>query len=252
MWLNRALILEDETSSERDMRMSCDAYRAALQVVRDPTATLGVSLTCRASGENDLSTVIDSYLYSAEYLAMSGGTDLPAVIAHSIQQVEYGQMNITKHSGSLVSEGKSRALLAMKELEKGRPDKDSWGPQVIRDALNESPLHEKKESEPWNLDRQIVHNPASGELWLQYSKSRLPSTWPALVAARKAEKIMNEKLSRAPINSTHLSESLVLKYWLESLEDQERSNPVDLQRALLMNPGNPLAREAIRGAVGYT
>ena len=180
---------------------------------------------------------------------MSGKTDVPAVIANAIQQLEYGQMTRTIHSDVLISEGQSRASAAVDELEERKTDGDSWtSTKAIRDALNDNPSHETKEPEPWGLDRQIVHNPASGELWLQYSKSLLPSTQSALVAARKAERILNEKLSRAPVNSAHLSESLVLKYWLESLEDQELCSPVDLQRALLMNPGNPLVRDAIRSA----
>jgi hypothetical protein len=109
MWICRALLLErdvqlDSGPCEPLISRAADAYRAALQVVKHPSALLGLSLTCRATVSttpvcNEEKTSMygsissdlarrDSYGYMSEYVGLSSGTSLDSCVLGSVMTLE--------------------------------------------------------------------------------------------------------------------------------------------------------------------
>ena len=109
MWICRALLLErdvqsDSGPSEPRISRAADAYRAALQVVKHPSALLGLSLTCRATvstirvGKEEKTSVYsnissdlarrDSYGYMSEYVGLSSGTNLGSCVLEGVMTLE--------------------------------------------------------------------------------------------------------------------------------------------------------------------
>jgi hypothetical protein len=109
MSICRALLLE------RDVQLDCspckplisraaDAYRAALQVVKHPSALLGLSITCRATvstipvGNEEKTSMYDSissdlarrdsYGYMSEYVGLSSRTNLGSCVLGSVMTLE--------------------------------------------------------------------------------------------------------------------------------------------------------------------
>jgi tetratricopeptide (TPR) repeat protein len=109
MWICRALLLEREVQLDSGpceplISRAADAYRAALQVVKHPSALLGLSLTCRATVSttpvsNEEKTSMygsissdlarrDSYGYMSEYVGLSSGTNLGSCVLGSVMTLE--------------------------------------------------------------------------------------------------------------------------------------------------------------------
>jgi hypothetical protein len=114
MWICRAILLEKEadvsSSGPNDATVSraADAYRAALQVVKHPTALLGLSLTCRVTTSvtsnekyttyNRMSSALarqDSFGYMGEYLGAVSSCNMGASVLAGVMTVEDGVEKLT-------------------------------------------------------------------------------------------------------------------------------------------------------------
>lgn len=132
MWVGRGLLLEkssiewkgQEGSSGACMIKAADAYRAALQIMQNPTALMGLSLTCRRSynGFGKSSDTVYSYLSdraskSESTMSMkihqnlTGSGNLGACYLDSLMTIEEGLERLTalddSESLSIIEAGKS-------------------------------------------------------------------------------------------------------------------------------------------------
>jgi len=132
MWVGRGLLLEkssiewkgQEESSEACMIKAADAYRAALQIMQNPAALMGLSLTCRRSyngfgksGDTVYSYLSDKASKSESTMSMkihqnlTGSGNLGACYLDSLMTIEEGLERLTalndSESLSMIKEGKS-------------------------------------------------------------------------------------------------------------------------------------------------
>lgn len=252
MWINRAAILEIDGAKE-SVQQACDAYTAALQVARLPTALAGFAMTCRQNPTIPY-PIRQSVLYGTEYLGGTGKTDALVASLHSTQQLEL--------SGKLPNP-KEDILVKIVEA---APCFDHNGTQLdveafqrvadnIQDAVSPSPT---KSQSAYPLQRQVVNEPSNGSLWLQLSKQLATQSTinPSLVAAKRASTLLSAQLlipktTSGCIDAGELAESFALAYCLETIQDSKTDeNPtatcVDLQRALFLDPGNRIARQVLQ------
>ena len=226
MWINRALILEHAVASKpggphsrHDIMQAADAYRAALQVVKHPSAMVGLALTCRMTTDeyksaDDNAMVTESHSYVSEYLGMVGDYDLPTVLMDGVLRMEAGVINQTNESEQLIDEGRQRVLDGLGRLEGKYIEGDLntlLNLDVFRQvvAVNDSdrrPVADDTDDSDvesgWSLHRRVVHQPNRGDLWMQLAKqlARNASTCaylePAVLAARRASSILMQQLTK--------------------------------------------------------
>jgi tetratricopeptide (TPR) repeat protein len=290
MWINLAMILElraaakpGEQQSRHDMMQAADAYRAAMQVFKHPSAMLGLALTCRMSIDDDHTPdtdamVIESHSYTSEYLGMVGRFDLPTLTIDGVLKMETGITNPSEQSKQLIDEGRHQVLEGISQFvgqhllddQNNALDQDVFRQVTVVDDGCRSGNGDSNSSieatEEWSLDRQVVHHPNRGDLWMQLSKQlvcRGASTEPALLAARRATSILMQQLqktlsmpTKSPshfVKAQDLSDALALRHWLETVARPEEAiaplSTIDLQRSLLICPGNSLARDALKSFV---
>jgi tetratricopeptide (TPR) repeat protein len=312
MWINRALILErtaasDIRNGERRMakeRMSqaADAYRAAIQVVKHPSAMLGLSLTCRASsGTPDtlttsmgVSAFQDSYGYMLQYRGKMGDYNASAALLEDIASLEIGINSVSddaSHVRDLMASVK-KDLDAIETLRRElQPDAlTCLDLDVINDCLSSDAIAREDEKEEASsesvrigmpLARQIVHEPHRGDLWVEFAKQLLRDNngsregiKSAQVAACRAVHILTHQLGfpnqQQQLEGTHkvvdpknLSDALALSHWLDNLAPRPPPDEamaltatatvcrtLELQKALMMDPNNKFAREALSVRVG--
>jgi tetratricopeptide (TPR) repeat protein len=291
MWINRALILEREAVKTTDdvvsvpkLRQAADAYRAALQVGKHPSAMLGLAMTFRETDDNfgqaADAAALESFGYTSEYIGGNSSADLTGSIANGLLLMELGVKEAGPHSSTWIGEGQHivrEGLNDIREIMKvsengvvSNLDLDLVEKLSDPPALCDTDGDEHKTEHPdWkelSLARKIVHEPQRGDLWLALAKElALTSNAPVastLAAARRALSILTQQLeksdtrtgSRIVVGARDLSESLALTHWLENsdsvAEDESGSKEfipnVDLQRSLLICPNNRLAREAMK------
>jgi Flp pilus assembly protein TadD len=121
MWINRALVLErqaadnideDGSNSEDTIRQAADAYRAALQVGKHPSAMLGLAMTCRASRGGRGSTRVrleqlatkESLTYITEYLGAVGNAETNVSVISDVLALEKRVYNHTSGQEGSVEE----------------------------------------------------------------------------------------------------------------------------------------------------
>lgn len=257
---------------------AADAYRAALQVMKHPDAQLGLSLTCRvkksnSSTERDLSNVFsnavarkDSSSLMKEYIGASCRTSEVADIFQGVMLIEKSveASHEAKWRDEIFLEGKEMVMSTLRDREDCftvqttslRPIVDQTDVDDERAITLDSQL--KKES----LQRQILCQPDRADLWISLSKEfvRDDALEAAFDAASRASDMLARKLSNphqisgqctSVVNAKHISEAISLEVWLKKLKRDgpsgggENSDSYSLQRALLMNPGNILARRGL-------
>ena len=279
MWINRAFILECQTaltphdhSASENMQQAADAYRAALQVVKHPSAMLGLAMTCRMSSAGDpkliSSMMYESHNYTTEYLGVVGRVDVPTTILNGVFSIESALQTCAPFGDAMVDEGQAQILqgisqLANGDLTDGRNtmlDTTLLRQVAEKHACPTTVFHEEEEIEAWSLDRQILHEPNRGDLWVQFAKDLVSkdSAVPAARIIQKGALILMQQVSgllALPrdshfVNAQDLSDALSLWYWLENhdqanIEGGEAPSVVDLQRSILISPGNPIARAAL-------
>jgi len=157
MWICRALLLENEGQSrsgprETQISRAADAYRAALQVVKHPTALLGLSLTTRAamssrqpSHEEKNTSYIrissdlsrrDSYGFMGEYLGLSSSCNIGSCVLGGVMTLENGVHNLETSSQEQmwrykdVEQSRDKIMDAVEGLRRISSRASSVGPEM--------------------------------------------------------------------------------------------------------------------------
>ena len=309
MWINRALIFEknavigiekfENDKAKEAIIQAADAYRAALQVVKHPSALLGLALTNRLSSSvarkpsiRDSKPFQGSYACLLEYEGISGTSNAAVSLLESLWTLERTSAYAHSVDEDAIMNAKVAAEQSLEKMELLYQDYSgsSTGKhnrldlELIRGCLkvdkDASTDEDERSTEPpmkVSLARQIVHEPSRGDLWVDMTKAlsrEMGASKPALESARlaasRAVDILTHQLThphhQVGIHSTSwevdarsLSEALSLVHWLENLEtsedekvdDQEDDNgneenaSFELQKALMICPGNRFAREAL-------
>ena len=102
------------------------------------------------------------------------------------------------------------------------------------------------------IQRQLWFEPDRGDLWLSLAKTFVEknSVESAKTASARAADILSQSLvapsQKSPsfVDAKMISEATSLKCWLNGLESTSSSN-YDMQRALMMDPTNLVARQSI-------
>ena len=294
-WINRALIFErnaatmidsrEEEKAETDISKAADAYRAAIQIVKHPSALLGLAMACRGSRNSSPFTAAiawqESCGFMQQYKGKMGSSDISALLLQGIIDLERRGNDSSVKSDALKEGNKSVTAMARKlgllQQHSEVNGKTMMDATLIQKCLSSAEGSAWEEEEPvttssfptTSLARQIVHEPDKGELWVKMAKSLLrergktkASLDSAVVASERAVKILTDQLTfpnqqggstgkHGVVNNTDLSEALSLDYWLDDLLMEKKapndggtsSKALQLQKALMICPGNAFARE---------
>ena len=107
-------------------------------------------------------------------------------------------------------------------------------------------------SQEEEIQRQIWLEPGRGDLWLSLAKAFIEkdSVQSARTSSSRAANILSQSLiapsQKNPsfVDAKMISEATSLKCWLNALDTTSTSN-YDMQRALIMDPTNLVARHSI-------
>jgi tetratricopeptide (TPR) repeat protein len=287
MWINRALILELSTPSivpsdlhaHDNIRQASDAYRASLQIIRHPTAMIGLAMTCRMSRHDkdpECSARFESSSYLAEYLGVNPA-DTPAKAFYGVSNIERGIQMRDVLQNHFIRTGNELISTSLDQI--GEPNLNNDGAPLnldllklatISDSFNsegknvDSEFEMSSSSSSWSPQRLVMNEPSRGDLWLKLAKELTMNGCEeaGMVAASHASSILMQQLRcelAVPvgrfINPDDVSDALTMLYWFEKAnriahsdgDDEVLSrSSVNLQRALLISPGNTLARAAIQ------
>ena len=228
MWINRALMLEQSAASDAatgnnkkavdDIAQAADAYRAALQVGKHPSAMLGLALSCRIPSTSSMeqwvplkeSAIQDSIGYLMEYEGCMGSSDASASLGEKLLNFE---LTVKASSGeedrdsvdvakaSVESKLDSIEALMQEHSVKGVNGFDA---KLIRKYISSTEVvaEESQEVDKFNdtfasppiemsLARRISFEPQRGDLWVELAKqlfrdSSATSSRPTLQAAQAA------------------------------------------------------------------
>jgi hypothetical protein len=273
MWICRAILLENEADgcssdlSEAKVSRAADAYRAALQVVKHPTALLGLSLTCRVTARHGrmsdekystygrVSSALsrrDSFGYMGEYIGASSSCNMGSYVLAGVMTLEDGVEKLmcsdflwpcraVEQGREMIADGTkglSEFSFPASSKNDGTPsDKAGLNVDVIARLMEEPrsvtdpgatsttetllAAHDPLVAPLFDHDltpaRRVVHNPESGELWLNLAKSLAKEVLAS--SADKKRKMVKEIVETATragdraaqILSDQVSNPLVLK-----------------------------------------
>ena len=278
MWMNCAFILEREAEKylDKDSRkrtedfisQAADAYRASLQVSRHPEAQLGLSLTGRVQhpkeGKNDFLFSLsfdqsrkDSFSYMNEYIGASFSKSGAASVFQGVMSIEMGE-SIPSYQNWKYDNHVKRKEMA-KTINAWENDSSIQKLKTSTESLlrgeNKKQLNSSLSAKEDKLQRQIWFEPDRGDLWLSLAKLFIEkdSVGSARIAASRATNILLQDLVASSqkngtdmsfIDAKIISEATSLQCWLNAMEATSATK-YDLQRALIMDPTNPIARHII-------
>lgn len=267
MWIARGLLLEKTAHQgenvEEKLHSASDAYRACLQTSRDPSALLGLALTCRRLGLSDESKS-DDYKLTAEevaskeshanlsmFLDSSGPNDWTAQFLHGVMEIEGG------------NEGTELGTdLAAKVI-------NSLQTSTVTTGNHKHTDRERKQTID-AAQQDVMMNPDNGESWLSLAKCLILSLSEVEKPTKKSRELVVDVIGRAKqilkaavnepttlyptsvssiahksmvlrsIKATQLSDVHALSSWVPDQDEIASSH--DLQRALLLDPENCFAR----------
>jgi tetratricopeptide (TPR) repeat protein len=285
MWMNCAFILEREAEkslvrdnggkTEDFISQAADAYRASLQVMRHPEAQLGLSLTGRVTHSDRQKENIpfarlftqkrkDSFSFMNEYIGASFHKIGAPPVFHGVMSIEIGESIPSERSWKydILAKGKVAAKTSHAQENHIGVSMNNSSIQNLRastekllrgENIKQSsfPLMTKERS----LQRQIWLEPDNGDLWLSLAKSfiKKDSIESAKTAASRAANILSRDLVASSQNNGKtlffvdakiISEATSLRCWLNAIQATSVA-PYDMQRALMMDPTNRVARNSL-------
>jgi hypothetical protein len=275
MWMNCAYILEQEAAMrighchkdlEGIMIQVSDAYRASLQLAKHPAAQLGLSLTSRVKKAKGLGGdgVIQTswrkhaFLLMKEYAGASSVTGRPASVFE-------GPMNIEKaFEAPIDAQWKDIISKEGKFMMKETPQGKIAGVDIssFDKILNTCDAAADKEpnSKPANLTLQsiqekILTDHEQADLWMLLAKEAVSIHEIELAsdAASRASFMLSHQFHdfgmSSSVDASIFSEAVSLYSWLKELTQNadrvSESTTYDMQRALLMDPENGIARQGL-------
>jgi hypothetical protein len=261
MWMNRAfmlergaskkLTLENGSEAQTNISRAADAYRAALQVMKHPSAMLGLSLTCRVvptteSVKNEQALRLsrsmrrkESSAHMSEYLGTTCSSDHAVSLFAGVMALEKGSENEAAWSSALIEEGKESIENVLEANELDATLDLGTIRECIQPGQDVEEKDEAKRSQPFDfspsLARQIVHEPNRADLWLSWAKelaqsksnSKAPPSDsnstskrpldPAMVAAKRASDMMTRQIVQPCLLQGKLSASIDAQMASEAL-----------------------------------
>ena len=290
MWINRAFILErkamaglkdDSSKSSQRVRQAADAYRAALQVLKQPDAVIGLAVTNRVIADGKemkdaLSNSLDygmkrkeSLVLMTEFLEASPHFREAASILCGVNFLEQATMHKRfEWSDEILERGQ---IMAKRALAQNKQIPSSLDIESIEKCLTDfsNNLGKDKLGSSLSLDssiqKKIMIDPSRPDLWLTLAKqlvARLDQSSPtykidsAFQAAKRALDMLSETLTcphsidgqiASFVSSEMVSESLGLVHCLKDFKETGKTvaDSFDLQRSLMMCPNSLLTREAL-------
>ena len=254
MWINRALMLErsavDDLAAKNgekaagSISQAADAYRAALQVVKHPSAMLGLAMTCRVDSETNTATPTnvqqsshtnisfrESHGYLLEHEGRIGPSDVSITLLRNLMSLEQALWSFSNESGDSTSEGRvvaEKSLDAVKsfQLEYSIEEAARLDLDLIQKCLSSienvaSEEEEKTEGDGaptgMTLARQITFEPHRGDLWVEFAKELFGTSdngnslvlQSAQAAASRATQILTHQLTHPNQTGTRGSPPVV-------------------------------------------
>lgn len=291
MWINRAFMLEqkamadlkdDSSKSSQRVRQAADAYRAALQVLKQPDAMIGLAVTNRVISDgkemkDTLSNSLDygikrkeSLVLMTEFLEASPHFREAASMLCGVMSLEQATMHKRfGWSDEILERGQIMAKTALAQKKQILSSLDIESVEKCLTNVSDS-LGKEKSGSSLSLDsfiqKKILIEPSRPDLWLALAKELvacLDQSSPfykidsAFQAAKRALDMLSETLTyphridgqiASFVSSEMVSESLGLVHCLEDLKETDTvavDASFDLQRSLMMCPNNILSREAL-------
>ena len=274
----RSLVEGDISKPNDSISQAADAYRASLQVMRHPEAQLGLSLTGRMLNSTEetkqdmpifnLCTLKrkDSYSFMNEYMDASFSANGAASVFQGVMSIEKGSSMppYAMWQNEIFMKGKEMAgLIKGGENISSKSLHDASISKLAVAVETPIEVNEKKKrassvsTEATNLQRQIWNQPDRADLWLSLAKVFIENgaiESAKTAASRAAYMLSRELMSSSRINSRTLSfvdsktisEVISLEYWLKEIQMKKPSGATyGLQRALMMDPGNAVARKGL-------
>lgn len=282
MWIIRALMLERKAASgnsDQKLAQAADAYRAALQVMKQPEAILGLAMTGRVCSEEMKSHVMihstkrkDCHALMNEFLASSVYFKDEASLFSAVMSLEQAaEADGHEWSDEVLLLGTEKVKNILDDFNHS----ESLETDTIEACMEEANKNSKEEKETeaalslGAIQRSILQEPHRPELWLSLAKGlvgRLEDSSPShaiesgYAAALRASNMLTESLKHprcvdgqvtAFVNSKMISESLSMVYFLVNLQEakegkhDEKKCNYALQRSIMMCPNSGLAREAL-------
>ena len=278
MWINRALMLErsaiadgtkDMAVAGRKIRRAADAYCAALQVMKHPSAMLGLSLTGRMSYQQDSLLRKDGSSHMLEYVGTAGSTNRAAAAFGGVMTLERGATTTAIWNKDLIQCGLD---MITSSIDPGDLN-DTLNVEAIEMSVIASSEMAKVDQidspdtmsdlAEFSLQQKIVHDPTRADLWLSLTKElvKVGSTKQARIAADRASAMLKRQLtvppkgngsSPAAVDASVIAEAVSFAYWLRQATDdgcecegEGDQAAYDLQFALMMCPNDPLSRKAL-------
>ena len=201
MWICRAALIEQEAlvrvgDEKLLMSQAADAYRAALQVTKHPSALLGLSLSCRVSPADKNDARKESLGFMREYEGLSSGCNQGALLLRQVLtaedicerrvkfsmpwmneaiQNEIADITLTAHTFEATFLKADCTSRTFEESRNGGIDVDIVKDVAEYKRILSEPL-ETTVSTPQlfhaklSLSRQLIHDPENGKQWLDLAK----------------------------------------------------------------------------------
>ena len=288
MWINRAFMLEhqamadieDTTKATHQIFQAADAYRAALQVMKQPDAMIGLAVTNRVTmgrGEMKASMSHDtlfgasrreSLALTSEFIEASSRFRKTASTVRGVMSLEQAMvLQKFEWSDEIFELGKQMLAKGIGD-ESNKLSLDIGSIQNCLDSISGKATKNQIDSSIFSnveTQKQILINPNRPELWLDLTKELVSclddssseyKIDSALQAAKRALNMMSQTLyfphrsdghNKSIIRAEMISDSLSLVKCLQELgkeEETTQDHSYDLQRSMMMCPNNALAREA--------
>lgn len=264
MWICRGAMLErhalqESNDDSRALKLSqaADAYRAAVQVMKEPTALLGIGLTCRASGSKEAK--MQSFGYMLEFLDSTINPCAGAFLLHGAMTVEKGIQMSNFDPSDWNDEVIRSALTSIDKVSLSAglafvaPSKisdlvvESKHGEVIATLIGElgqqfdKDRGETLEPRSQSLQMQIMTDPSNGKLWLTFAKSLakdlskikgekrrhvvLHAIESAALASKRAAKILFDHISnpdgkQCSVHARDVAEAFALSFWVNNSQKE--------------------------------
>jgi len=275
----RSLVKDNRGKPEDNISQAADAYRASLQVMRHPEAQLGLSLTGRMMHSKEetkqdvpflnLCTLKkkDCFSFMNEYMDFNGKG--AASIIQGVMSIEKGS-SIPPYAiwqKEIFMKGKETAGLIQAQEGENISFKSFNTDSIDKLAVAvETPIEGKKKNkcsssvsmEETNLQRLIWNQPDRADLWLLLAKEFIENgaIESASTATSRASFMLSQELmlsyrinGQTPsfVDAKIISEAISLEFWLKEILMKKSSVEATyrLQRALMMDPGNAVARKGL-------
>ncbi|KAI2492634.1 hypothetical protein MHU86_21910 [Fragilaria crotonensis] len=279
MWICRASMLErqallklNDTSRALALSQAADAFRAAVQVTKEPTALLGIGLTCRASGSED--SKLESVGYMSEFLGATSSQCVGAFVLHAAMTVEMSIQTSGFNPSGWKDEVIRNALTSIEQflvqaertfVAPSLPSElvvESKRGEIITELIdglshqfNKDPeeiLHPRSQ----NLQVQIITDPSNGKLWLALAKGLakelskvkgdkrrkvvLHAIESATFASERAARILFKRVT-APVgcsgvvHAQDVADAFALSFWVKN---SQKELMAEMKKPLELSPAN--------------